>query len=116
MAQQDERRQFVTWDDVIIQMRWLEAGYGRRVRFTVVQACPKGEQYPRLYWEAYLCDEALTACALPGRALGRFPTPASKTVPGMLLGMLYQLDNIASQALVWTEPTVAQPPRERPTK
>lgn len=111
MAATKESQQYVKWDDVIIWMRWLEQGYGGRVMFRVVQACPKGEQYPRLYWEAYLCDDELNPRALPGRALGRFPSEASRTVPGMLLGMLMALDNAASQALVWTEPKIAAKPR-----
>lgn len=116
MAATKESQQYVKWSDVIVWMRWLEAGYGRRVRLTVVQACPKGEQYPRLYWEASMCDDQLNACQLPERALGRFPSEAHKTVPGMLLGMLIALDNIASQALVWTEPTVADRPDSLPNK
>lgn len=114
MAATKESQQYVKWADVIVWMRWLEAGYNRRVKFVVVQACPKGEQYPRLYWEALLCDEALNPCALPNRALGRFPADSQRTVPGMLLGMLIALDNIASQALVWAEPTVAERPRGEP--
>lgn len=110
MAATKESQQYVKWEDVILWMRWLESGYGSRVMFKVVQACPKGEQYPRLYWEAYLTDDALQPRELGERVLGRFPTPASRTMPGMLLGMLMQLDNVASKTLVWTEPTVAAKP------
>jgi len=111
MARQLEPGQYVKWEDVITWMRWLELGYGGRVRVLCVQACPKGEQFPRLYWELQFCDADMAPRELGGRVLGQFPTASSKSVPALLLGMLMKLDNLASQSLVWTEPPFGQRPR-----
>jgi hypothetical protein len=114
MGTQDGPRQYVTWADAIEAMRYFEAGYGGRILMKAVQACPKGEQYPKLYFELFLCDAELNPRPLAGRVLAQFPSQVHKTVPGMLLALLYRLDAVASQSHLWTEPTIAAKPRVVP--
>ena len=106
MPEIDGQKDYVSWGDVADHVRWLERGYGLRVFFKATVASPKGEQDVKWYWEAYLADDKGNPVALSNRALGRFPNSTSKTVPGLFLGMLFALDNIAQKERIWTEPTL----------
>lgn len=114
MPSERPQREFVTWGDVHEMVRWLEAGYGCRFKFAMVVACPKGEQWPRQYWELYWCDNALQERALPQRLLVRFPDAGAKSLAAALLGLLWRADNVLAEVAVWTEPKMAVRPRGEP--
>jgi len=105
------KREYVSWLDVSEHVRWFEAGYGGRIKFVMVIACPKGEQYPRQYWEIYWCTPELEQVALPQRILGKFPSDEHATLAGLFLRMLYNLDALLTEHWQWAEPTIAAKPR-----
>jgi hypothetical protein len=107
----DGRKDYVSWADVWEQLRWLERGYNVKLLFHLRAACPPGEQFLRGYWELTAQDMDDEPVPLPNRILGKFPNTVSKTVPGMLLGMLLATDSILSQVRLWTEPTIGAKPR-----
>lgn len=111
MQTREARLEYVTWADVHELVRWLERGYGMRVRFMMTVACPKGEQHPKQYWEVSWCDENLEPRALPVRILGQFPSPNHKSLASCFLRLLWELDNALAELAVWTEPTIGSPRR-----
>jgi len=107
----DDRKDYVSWADVWEQLRWLEQGYNVKLYFHLRAACPPGEQYLRGYWELEARDQDEQQVPLVSRVLGKFPNGVSKTVPGMLLGMLLGADSVLAETRLWVEPTVAAKPR-----
>lgn len=105
------KREYVSWQDVAEHVRWFEAGYGGRLAFKMVVACPAGEQKLKQYWELYFCDDKLEPVALPQRILGSFPTTEHATLAGLFLNMLYRMDALLTEHWQWAEPTFAAKPR-----
>jgi hypothetical protein len=110
----DGGKDYVAWADVEQLVRWLEDGYGGRLKFVMTYACPKGEQFYRQYWEVLWCDHALEERPTSQRILGRFPSLRGQSLPAALLGVLYQADSILAQTYLWAEPKVAAKPRRDP--
>lgn len=111
MPDVDGRKDYVSWSDVWEQLRWLENGYNCKLLFHLRAACPPGEQYLRGYWELTAHELDDQPVPLQSRILGKFPNAVSKTVPGMLLGMLLAADSVIGATRLWVEPTVAAKPR-----
>lgn len=111
MALETGEKVYISWGDVNTLTRWLEAGYGGRVKFVMVIASPKGEQELKQYWEAHWCDDALQERAISTRCLTRFPSIRGQSLAAALVGLLYQLDNVLSKEAVWAEPKTAVKPR-----
>lgn len=111
MPEVDGRKDYVAWSDVWEQLRWLEQGYNVKLLFHLRAACPPGEQFLRGFWELTAQDQDDQPVPLKSRVLGKFPNTVSKTVPGMLLGMLFAADSVLEETRLWVEPTIAAKPR-----
>lgn len=111
MPDVDGRKDYVSWGDVNELWRWLEQGYKVELRCTSRVNCPPGEQYLKMYYELHVVDPDGQSVPLPTRQLGSFPNASSKTVPGLMLGMLFALDSALSRVRVWVEPPLAAKPR-----
>lgn len=111
MALEAGEKVYISWGDVSELTRYLEAGYGGRIAFKMVIACPKGEKQLLQYWEAHWCDDALQERAISTRCLTRFPSVRGQSLAAALVGLLYQLDNILGKEAVWAEPQIAVKPR-----
>lgn len=106
-------KDFITWQDLMTEVRWLERGYVGRILFKMVVACPKGEQFDKLCFELHWCDDALQERPLPYRILARFPNARSKSLAAALIGLCWELDNALSESTPWVEPTIGVAPRHR---
>jgi hypothetical protein len=111
VAAVDGQKDYIAWSDVWEQLRWLEGGYNVKILFHLRAVCPPGEQYLRGFWEATVADQDGQEVPLGSRVLGKYPNGTSKTVPGMLLGMLLALDSVLGPVRMWAEPTIAAKPR-----
>ncbi len=114
MSFQDDAKDYVSWSDVHEAVRYVEAGFGVRLKFVMTVACPKGEQWLLQYYEIHICDSELRECAMQERVLGSFPSRGHKSLAACLLGLVYKADSLLSQTKPWTEPTIAAKPRRGP--
>jgi len=111
-----ELSSYIRWTDVIDAQHYLGRGYGCRILLKQVVACPPGEQFHKMYWEAVACDESLEPLALPQRALAQWPSTKHRTMAGMMLALLYELDSIMADNRLWTEPTFTKRPQGAPAR
>lgn len=109
MARNPETKGFVSWTDCMSVWNWFEWGFAVKIELKVHVACPPGEMYHKMYYELVVRDNDGQAVPLPSRVLGSFPSSKHQTVPGLLLGMLYVLEERLGRVRVWTEPFFKAP-------
>lgn len=102
----EQKREYVSWSDAMEQARYVERGTGFTVKVSFMIGCPRGEQNLKMYYIVELVDDAGAGVALPSPVKFSFPNANSKSLAGALLGALYQLEGLATEHLVWTEPTI----------
>ncbi len=100
---------YVTWGDVIQHLRYYEQGYGRKLNVNLFQACPPSEQHPKLYIKLRVCSDDGNDDPMVEAAKGSFPASRFRTLPALLLHMLWELDNRMSAVLLWAEPLAEKP-------
>ena len=101
---------YISWADVHDMVRFLEAGFGFRLKFIMVIACPKGEQLVKQYWELLVCDSNLEQQAQPRRILARYPNAGSRSLSALFLGLLYEVENMWAEGHLWAEPMIGRRP------
>lgn len=100
---------FVTWGDVIEHLRYYEQGYGVHINTSLFQTCPKGEQHPRLGVKLRVQDEKGEDVATVEPKTAAFPNRRWRTLPALLLHMLWELDQAMAIVMVWAEPLAERP-------
>ena len=114
MARNPETAGYVSWSDVMETWRYLEAGYNVTIVLSTVCNCPQGHQYSSLCNDLYVFEKSEEPVPLPRRISRRYPTVGRETMPGLLLGLLYELDAALSEVRVFAEsPIAVKPRRER---
>lgn len=110
-----ETKGYVSWADVMQAWNWYERGYNVKIELRSICNCPVGHQRTTMALAWFVFDPDGELVPLERPVSRRFPTSGRETMPGTLLGLLYELDAALSSVRLWTEPTFGHPPGvERP--